>query len=184
MQQLKWIRGLIQACVVAICLIVLQNGLLFSPTPLQAAQAPNLSFDSVKTSALVALNPTIPGGGLSAHEAIGGHTIDRHIGKTEQQLRQRLAAEPQISAASSFYNQQQAERDIGEALAVNQGVIATWLKSPERRYTFNYDTKHPVGITISRNRPQAITVSKLRVVLQRKSNFPPGYFILTAYPTT
>ena len=31
-----------------------------------------------------------PGGGLAAHELKGGHLIDRHIGKTDEQLLERL----------------------------------------------------------------------------------------------
>jgi hypothetical protein len=49
---------------------------------------------------------TVPGGGLAAHEVAGGHTIAKHVGQTEAQLAAKLAAEPNISAASTFGNKQ------------------------------------------------------------------------------
>ena len=37
----------------------------------------------------------VPGGGLMAHEGLdGGHTLAKHVGKSEQFLRHRLATEP------------------------------------------------------------------------------------------
>ncbi len=39
---------------------------------------------------------------LAAEEAAGGHTIARHVGRTEGQLRSRLAQQPTIPAASTF----------------------------------------------------------------------------------
>jgi len=38
---------------------------------------------------------------LASEEAAGGHTIARHIGRTEEQLRARLLAEPRIPAATT-----------------------------------------------------------------------------------
>ncbi len=39
----------------------------------------------------------VPGGGLAAaHEAKGGHLIDRHIGKTDEELLQRLQINKKI----------------------------------------------------------------------------------------
>ena len=37
----------------------------------------------------------VPGGGLMAHEGLdGGHTLAKHVGKSEEFLRNRLATEP------------------------------------------------------------------------------------------
>jgi hypothetical protein len=38
---------------------------------------------------------------LRADEALGGHTLARHVGKTDAELAARLKREPQISAAST-----------------------------------------------------------------------------------
>lgn len=47
-----------------------------------------------------------PGRGLAAHEAKGGHLIERHVGKTDEELIQRLdkskMSNKKISGSSSF----------------------------------------------------------------------------------
>ncbi|MGL5058823.1 MAG: RNase A-like domain-containing protein, partial [Microcoleus sp.] len=131
----------------------------------------------------VVLQPKIPGGGLEVHEQAGGHTLERHVGKTEAQLAQRLAAEPRITAASSFTNRSVAEAAIGEALNRNERAISSWLRSRENRYTIDYDANRKVGITMRRRNNKASPTSRLKIILQRSTKLPPGYFILTAYPT-
>ena len=39
---------------------------------------------------------------LEGDEVIGGHTIERHVGRTDRDLADRLRREPQISAASTY----------------------------------------------------------------------------------
>ncbi|NJK76747.1 MAG: hypothetical protein HC849_16230 [Oscillatoriales cyanobacterium RU_3_3] len=130
----------------------------------------------------VVLVPKIPGGGLEVHEKAGGHTLERHVGKTEAELAQRLAAEPQIAAASSFTNRAVAEAAIGEAISRNEREISSWLRSRENRYAIDYNANRIVGITLRRRQNKISTTSRLRIVLQRSAKLPPGYFILTAYP--
>ena len=130
----------------------------------------------------VAFAPKIPGGGLDFHEAAGGHTLERHVGKTEAQLAQRLASETRISAASSFTNRSVAEVAIGEAMNRNQNAIDSWVKSRGNRYTIDYNANRIIGITLRRRASKATSASRLRIVLQRSAKLPPGYFILTAYP--
>ncbi|MEG4941207.1 RNase A-like domain-containing protein [Microcoleus sp. F4-D5] len=130
----------------------------------------------------VAFVPNIPGGGLDFHEAAGGHTLERHVGKTEAQLAQRLASETRIPAASSFTDRSVAEAAIGEAMNRNQNAIDSWVKSRGNRYTIDYNTNRIIGITLRRRASKATSASRLKIVLQRSAKLPPGYFILTAYP--
>lgn len=44
--------------------------------------------------------PLALGGGLAAHEAKGRHLIDRHIGKTDEELLQRLQINKKIRTLS------------------------------------------------------------------------------------
>src|SRR5689334_2318109 len=46
---------------------------------------------------------------LSADEAMGGHTLQRHVGRTDAELRARLDREPQISSASTYTDRATAE---------------------------------------------------------------------------
>ncbi len=51
-----------------------------------------------------------PGGGLAAHELKGGHLIDRHVGKTDGQLLERLKNNPKITGSSTFKGRMTAEK--------------------------------------------------------------------------
>ena len=63
---------------------------------------------------------------LAADERCGGHTIARHVGKTNRELAERLRQQPDISAASTYTDLQTAETVVGAALAKERSRIATW----------------------------------------------------------
>ena len=50
------------------------------------------------TSLHLPVSAQAPRRDLAADERCGGHTIDRHVGRTNKQLADRLRQEPQISA--------------------------------------------------------------------------------------
>jgi hypothetical protein len=65
---------------------------------------------------------------LAEHEAatgsrLGGHTIAKHVGKSEAELRARLAAEPRRQMVSTFTSLDCAERVIYRALRSNKSAI-------------------------------------------------------------
>ncbi|MET7567999.1 RNase A-like domain-containing protein [Streptomyces sp. NPDC005492] len=63
----------------------------------------------------------------------GGHTIDKHVGKTDEQLLQRLRdqakgnGEPKIPAASSFTDLASAQKYTQACIRQNSGAIDAWL---------------------------------------------------------
>ncbi len=65
----------------------------------------------------------------------GGHTLDRHVGKTEASLRARLDAEPKRPAASSFATLEPAESPISKIMHANakktlsMGSAVNWLNA-------------------------------------------------------
>lgn len=130
---------------------------------------------------------------LIEHEAIagskaGGHTLAIHVGKTEQELLQRLAstqkqAKYRPSAASSFHNLDIAEKAITEVIRANQPQIQAWLKSmPTLRLTLERSMNAPVGILIKRGSTTAVSSNRVRVVLKGEVYNGKPYFILTAFP--
>jgi len=124
----------------------------------------------------------VPGGGLLAHEGLdGGHTLAKHVGKSEEFLRNRLATEPGLSAASTFHDREAAERAISEALARNRARIEEWLGTPSRgiRVTARVTVR---GSTLGRDNDELAEVSRVMVVLRRDSGFTSGYRIHTAWP--
>lgn len=169
----RWTKFLGILCTIASIIVLLQSVI----TPVLAQQRA-----SIPGQTTVAFAPSIPGGGLDFHEAAGGHTLERHVGKTEPELAQRLETDRRISAASSFTNRSIAETAMGEAITRNERSIASWLSSRGNRYTIDYNANKIVGITLRRRASKATPTSRLKIVFQRSSNVAPGYFILTAYP--
>jgi hypothetical protein len=124
----------------------------------------------------------VPGGGLAAHETAGGHTIARHVGKTDADLAARLTAEPRISGASSFTDRAIAESAIGRTLDANQAAINTWLSGTSPRLVVNHALPESVGRSLARGAAGPVDASGVRVVLQRDPSLPTGYRIVTGFP--
>jgi len=125
----------------------------------------------------------VPGGGLKMHEGTAthrGHTLLKHVGKKEKQLRRRLKREPGIRWSSSFTDRQTAESVIGRLLHDRKYDIDQWLAGPNPRLRLDGDYGTEIGRSVSRHgmvkRP-----SSFRVVLDKEKS-QLGYFIRTAYP--
>ncbi|MDX3531526.1 hypothetical protein P1P75_35310 [Streptomyces sp. ID05-39B] len=83
---------------------------------------------------------------LAAAEGMGnGHTLDKHVGKTDEQLLQRMRDEskadgtPKIPGASTFADMESAQRYTQYALRDNTDEINTWLSGnpPKPMEEFN-----------------------------------------------
>ncbi|MFI7294096.1 RNase A-like domain-containing protein [Streptomyces sp. NPDC050121] len=62
-----------------------------------------------------------------AEDLGGGHTIDKHVGKTDAQLLQRLRDQSGIPAASSFPDLASAQKYTQACIRQNSGAIDAWL---------------------------------------------------------
>jgi CDI toxin RNase A-like protein len=123
---------------------------------------------------------------LAADERCGGHTLERHVGKTNPQLAQRLKQEPDISAASTYSDRNAAETTVGAALAADAARIKTWSarSGPRPNLALHYKgprSGKPIGRSWQRGMiaPNAAydAVVVLRWDVQRKA-----YCVLTSYP--
>ncbi len=123
------------------------------------------------------------GGTLIFHENLDGHTIRKHIGKTDEQLLQRFETEPDILGSSSYPDIDTAQRAVGEVLSRNRDDIQDWLtNSPKPRLTLNETLDFEVGRVI----PQGATVSqpssKSFLLLVKDPLAPNGYRVHTSFP--
>jgi hypothetical protein len=126
----------------------------------------------------------VPGGGLEAHEQAGAHLIDRHVGKSEQQLLDRLRSE-NISASSSFRDLPSAEHFIAATIAENQAKIDAWVDGKGgNRLVLDGRFDAVTGISVARGDTQASDVHSVKLVLERSDKLGIGYRIVTGYPTT
>ncbi|MFE1747138.1 RNase A-like domain-containing protein [Coleofasciculus sp. H7-2] len=137
-----------------------------------------------KKQAVTNFSRLVPGGGLTAHELAGGHTLARHIGQTQAQLANRLASEPRRRLVSSFDNRSIAEEAIANALTANLTVINTWLSlsGGGSRLSINHNASIVVGTSLVRGASTTVPVANVTAVLVRDASSLLGYYILTAYP--
>jgi Bacterial CdiA-CT RNAse A domain len=122
---------------------------------------------------------------LQADERCGGHTVERHVGRTNAQLAERLRQQPDISAASTYPDLSTAETVVGAALARERSRIAAWSarrgSRPNLALRYRAIGPKPIGRSWQRGKIapdgcfQAVVV--LRWDVSRNT-----YCVLTSYP--
>jgi hypothetical protein len=116
---------------------------------------------------------------------MGGHTLARHVGRTDRELAERLRREPEISSASTYTDRHTAERTVGAALAAADGKLATWQSRSGRRPNlilhFVDPGRQPVGRSLSRGRSASVSCDRILVVL-RWDERTDRFYVLTSYP--
>ncbi|QCP52377.1 hypothetical protein FAZ95_24675 [Trinickia violacea] len=124
---------------------------------------------------------------LVRHEAIrgsriGGHTLEKHVGQTEAQLRARLIAEPDRKAVSTFLNLEMAERAISKVMQSNAMKIKAWSQSsPSYPLVLVQNVGENVGYGVIRKTGEFIPMNKVRVILKCQKYNGMDYYILTSY---
>lgn len=128
---------------------------------------------------------------LSAHEAppgsrAGGHTIDKHVGKTAEELFARLENSPKLRSSSSFKSKKDAEVLISKILRDNKNQITALAKvvplNANLKKVFDMNFARQVGISVSRGSTEVKACYKVRVVIKFERWQGKVYFVLTAYP--
>lgn len=89
-----------------------------------------------------------PGGGLDAHEAMGGHLLKRHVGKTEKELLDRFINEPKIIISSAFFKQAVAEEAAAATITANQEKITFWLAAIPPKLVITSTMNAPAGLKL------------------------------------
>ncbi|ARJ43161.1 hypothetical protein B1H58_14735 [Pantoea alhagi] len=115
---------------------------------------------------------------------IGGHTIRKHVAKTDEELLARLAQSPGLKAATTFESLQQAEKVITAALRANRFKIIRWANTTRGDNTLEifWDAGTKVGYGFRQGSKIKWPVNQVKVVLKREEFRGMPYFILTAYP--
>jgi toxin YxiD len=118
---------------------------------------------------------------LESDEKLGGHTLRRHVGRTDEQLRTRLRQESDISAASTFTDRDTAARVVSEALRRNHSRLTDWKRGAgdKPNLSLRYQDSDVIGRSLSRRAEVPVDCRDANVVLMWKANRP---VVLTAYP--
>ncbi len=123
-----------------------------------------------------------PQGWLKSHEKAGGHTIERHVNKSDFYLKKRVNSSD-IFEASTFESLIAAEQIIALGLWENMEELSRWMKNKNTsdRLVIEVHDKTPIGRGIKRNEKKVSSRYGARIVLQ-KTKDKQSAFILTAYP--
>jgi hypothetical protein len=122
---------------------------------------------------------------LQADERCGGHTVARHVGKTNAQLAQRLREQSDLSAASTYLDLATAETVVGAALAQERGRVAAWTarRGPRPNLALRYRSPAPKPIGRSWRRGKVAPDGCYHAVVVLRWDVPRGTFcVLTSYP--
>ena len=119
---------------------------------------------------------------LRRDEQRGGHTLEKHVGRTDDELRERLDRERDISAASTWTDRAAAEETVAAALRADQSKIDRWNDRgyPRANLALHFDAGRSIGRTMRHGASTSEPCSSAVVVLRADRNG--GFFVLTTYP--
>lgn len=118
---------------------------------------------------------------LEEDERSGGHTLSRHVGKSDAELAARLKAEPDISAASTYRTKELASLAVAGAIAANEKKIDDWEKKTGERANLavRWTAPEVTGRTFDRDEKAAADTKDVVVVLRWSGK---DWYVLTSYP--
>jgi hypothetical protein len=121
---------------------------------------------------------------LERDEERGGHTLSRHVARTDAQLEERLRRERNISAASTWTDRETAEETVTEALRAERGRVESWMRRgyPRANLALHYSAGRPIGSSLRRGANAAGVCTDAVIVL--RADGPDSFYVLTTYPET
>ena len=114
----------------------------------------------------------------------GGHTKERHIDMTDEQLEKRAVATKDVGAvASRFFSKAIAEDVINDAIKVNRSAIQRWAANPATRtQEFEMECGKVIGKGFVNATGKFETFTKVRVVFKVARQPGKTIFIVSSYP--
>lgn len=154
----------------------------YAPAALPPASAP--SARQTATPPAPSAATTAERYDLSRDETRGGHTLARHVGRTDAQLFERLRRERHISAASTYADRAVAEQTVARALTASQSRVDAWLsrRGPRPNLALDYHGKSDQPIGRSARRGRTITVTCIDAVVVLRWDRDRTFYVLTTYP--
>jgi hypothetical protein len=154
-----------------------KNQTAAQPQPSERTPPPVIAAPAAPSSAALRRHD------LRADEARGGHTLERHVGRTDEQLLERLRREPNISAASTYDDQTTAEEVVARAFDQSSAAFDRWSARRGRRPNLVLERREPrpIGRSIRRGQRTSSPCDRALVVL-RWDERADSSFVLTSYP--
>jgi hypothetical protein len=119
---------------------------------------------------------------LGRDEERGGHTLSRHVARTDVELEERLERESNISAASTWTDRETAEETMAEALHAERGRVESWMRRgyPRANLALHYSAERSIGRSLRRGERAPVACTDAVIVL--RADGPESFYVLTAYP--
>jgi hypothetical protein len=163
-----------------------------SPAPHGSSAGSSAQASALKTTAQPSeddgsssASPAVSRYDLDGDEALGGHTLARHVGKSDQELADRLRRERQISAASTYTDAETAARVVGAAVSASSAKLRAWADQegshPNLVLTYRDPGPDPIGRSLSRRARKTQPCFRVRLVV-RWIDRSSRWFVLTSYP--
>ncbi|URZ05799.1 RNase A-like domain-containing protein [Clostridium felsineum] len=120
---------------------------------------------------------------LDTMEKNGGHTLERHVSKSNEYLIRR-AIQEDVEAATCYTDKSTATKAVQENLRKNSYNISKWLNEESSgRKIFDVTNEHIIGKGVLADKKHVIyNLNKSRVVLIRDASSEFGFRILTSFP--
>jgi hypothetical protein len=119
---------------------------------------------------------------LARDEERGGHTLKKHVGRTDEQLEERLRRERNISAASTWTDRESAETTVAAALRAERGRVESWMRRgyPRANLAIHYDAGRAIGRSLRHGESRTVDCTSAVIVL--RADGPDSFYVLTTYP--
>ncbi len=104
------------------------------------------------------------------------------MGRTDDELRERLLRERNITAASTWTDRATAEYVMGETLRAERSRVESWMRRgyPRANLALHYDAGRTIGRSLRRGEDRVVDATQAVIVL--RADGPDGFYVLTAYP--
>jgi hypothetical protein len=131
------------------------------------------------------LPENFPARWLDEQERLGGHTVTLHIGKSDQQLLDRLNQDRRLREESSFANFAVAEKSVESALQKNRANIEAWAAraKPRQRHAWHFRTDEIVGRGATRPAGPTAIAGRSGVTAVILKSADGSCTLYTAYPS-
>ncbi len=120
---------------------------------------------------------------LEDHENAGGHSTEKHVGKSDNWLRNRFKKDPDIEAASTFYNDAAGNRAQGQIVKQKKVEIEEWNTNNKKssRLVVEIEMNKPTGKVLLKGENEPFHSNKVRAIIIRDKS-QQGWYILTSFP--
>ena len=121
---------------------------------------------------------------LLRDEKRGGHTLARHVGLSDAELRERLRRDQRISAASTYTDRATAEEAVAAAIKAGRKRIDQWVSRDGSRANLVVEwagSGRILGRSLRRGDKEPVPCKRALVILKWDTQSE-IYYVLTSYP--